>query len=176
MPMVTECEPPPSSLLLSLRDGGAFTDSYCVDVQRTVTHIEFVGAFYTTRLFKLERALLRFLARKPSTDRMALELALGQREDFAVWRIERREPNQVLLTDQSGRTRSWLMIAPLVVSNGSPATRLYFGSALIPKIDRITGEKRFGALFAALLGFHRMYSRALLRATAAQLAETSSRS
>ncbi len=169
MATIADCEPPSSSLLLPLRDDGAFVDCYRTDLDRVVTHAEFVEAFYTTRLFKLERLILRFLARKPTTDHEARELALGQREDFAVWQVERRVPDQILLADQSGRTRSWMMTESFVSSHGVFATRLYFGSALIPKIDRRTGEKRLGGLFSALLGFHRAYSRALLRASVSRI-------
>jgi hypothetical protein len=66
-----------------------------------------------------------------------------------------------LLTDMTGRTRSWLMVAP--TGNGdSGGTQLYFGSAVVPVADLATGARRMGFVFGALLGFHKLYSRALL--------------
>lgn len=50
------------------------------------------------------------------------------------------------------------------------STRLFFGSAVVPIIDRRSGEARMGPVFQALLGFHKLYSRILLRATVTRLA------
>ena len=172
MVTVTSCEPPSSALLLSQRAAGAFTDCYSVQLDAKVTHAEFVGAFYTTRLFKLERLLLALLARKPSSDQQASELAAGTRDEFAVWRVEHRLTDQLLLADQTGRTRSWLMVEPQQSAGSSAATRLYFGSALVPRVDRRTGQRSFGPLFAPLLGLHKLYSKALLRAAASGLARS----
>jgi hypothetical protein len=172
MPTVTACDPPPSALLHAERAAGAFTDCYGVDVGAAVTQAQFVEAFYTTWLFKVERLLLAWLARRPASDGQAAELAAGSRDAFAIWRVERRLANQLLLADETGRTKSWLMTVPQGVQGSpgaAPGTRLYFGSALVPRIDRETGQKRFGFLFHLLLGFHRAYSKALLRAGAAQV-------
>lgn len=159
MPTIQPCELPPTALLRRHRHGGAFADCYVIDIRLAVTHAEFVEAFYTTGLFKLERLLLRWLAARPSTDAQARQLAAGEADTFAAWRVEGREPGQLLLADLTGRTRSWLMV------EGAPAgTRLYFGSAVISKPGKNGGPPRMGALFEALLGFHRLYSRALLQA------------
>jgi hypothetical protein len=169
MMTVTPCELPRGALLQSQRATGAFTDCYCVELEAKVTQAAFVRAFYTTALFRLERLVLAWLARKPSTDVQAGELADGTRDVFAVWRVEQREPDQLLLVDQTGRTRSWLMIEPREATGAPVATRLYFGSALVPRVDRRTGRRSYGPLFAPLLGFHKLYSRALLRAAASSL-------
>ena len=53
-------------------------------------------------------------------------------EKFAAWHVENRSENEILMCDFRGRTRSWLMVAP--VSTVSDArTRLYFGSAVVPR-------------------------------------------
>ena len=44
---------------------GAFADAYTVQVPRTVTLAEFVEAFYTTRLYRLEHAVLALVGRPP---------------------------------------------------------------------------------------------------------------
>jgi len=151
---------PAWSLLGRYAERGDYTDCFVTDIPGEFSHEEYVAAFYTTWLFWLERQLLR-LVRKPSTDDEAWQLAQGRREAFAAWTVEARAPNQLLLCDVLGNTRSWLMAEPLP---GGGVTRLYFGSAVIRRADRKSGGRRMRARFRALLGFHRRYSRALLGA------------
>ena len=80
--------------------------------------------------------------------------------------MEGRAPGQLLLADIGGRTRSWLMAAP---SEGSAGTRLDFGSAAVPRRSARSGRAGLGPLFGALLGFHKLYSRLLLRAARSRL-------
>jgi hypothetical protein len=61
------------------------------------------------------------------------------------------------------------MVAP-AGPGGSAFTRLYFGSAVVPVVDETSGQARMGLAFKALLGFHRLYSRALLSAAHSRLA------
>jgi hypothetical protein len=98
--------------------------------------------------------------RRPSTDEDARRLARDQAETFAAWSVEARAPDQLLLTDFQGNTRSWLMCEPQ-----GTGTRLYFGSAVVPTAR---GAK-LGLVYRALLGLHKLYSRALLRAAASRL-------
>jgi hypothetical protein len=161
---IAPCPLPTGALLGRYRDIGAYTDCYGVTVPGDVAHARFVEAFYTTWLFKLERAVL-VLVGKPSTDAQARALAHGEADAFAAWRVEARAPDQLLLCDYRGRTRSWLMRE--AVDGG---TRLYFGSAVVPVVDARTGSGRMGRAFAGLLGFHRLYSRLLLRAAINRLA------
>lgn len=157
---------PPGALLQRLRDEGSYTDCYATTLPRPITFAEYVDAFYTTPLFKLERLILAAFARRPSTDLQARELAIGQRDTFAAWRVQARQADQILLADLTGCTRSWLMVAP--VEGGG--TQLYFGSAVVPVVDRASGQRRMGLAFRALLGFHKLYSRALLWSARRKLA------
>ena len=166
-PAVDPCELPAQSLLAAYRRAGSYADCYATQVARTVSHAAYVEAFYTTGLFRLERQLLAWFAARPSSDGQAQQLARGTTERFAAWQVEARAENQLLLCDFKGRTRSWLMSAP---GQGAGATRLFFGSAVVPAVDRRTGRAHMGFMFKALLGFHRLYSRALLRAAARRLA------
>lgn len=161
---VHPCELPAEALLQRYRASGAYADCYCVDVSHAVLHADYVQAFYTTAVFKLERLILRWFAARPSTDAQAVSLARGETDVFAAWSVEGRAPNQLLLCDFTRRTRSWLMAAPL-----PSGTRLYFGSAVVPLHDR-HGAPRLGLGFTALLGFHRLYSRVLLSAARSRLA------
>jgi hypothetical protein len=64
-------------------------------------------------------------------------------------------------------------MATPIAGNGS-ATRLYFGSAVLPTRTK-SGEARMSAAFTALLGFHRLYSRLLLAAAVARLSRSGPR-
>jgi hypothetical protein len=163
---IRSCELPANSLLRRYRNGAAYTDCYTTEIKGAVSHSAYVEAFYTSVLFKLERFLLSWLVARPSTDVEAYELAAGKRDAFAAWNMEGRDTNQLLLSDFQGRTRSWLMCTP---AEKGRSTQLYFGSAVVPVIDRRTGEQKMGLAFRVLLGFHRIYSRALLRAAVSRL-------
>jgi len=171
MATVRPCELPKTALLLGTQAAGAFADCYVTEVEGTVSQEAFVEAFYTTSLFKVERTLLRWLLAKPSTDEQARELATGTAASFAVWRVEGRTADQLLLADFTGRTRSWLMAEPAVPSAPAPSTRLYFGSGVGPRAGT-GGSQRMGFAFHALLGFHRLYSRLLLAAARSRLEAT----
>ena len=150
---------PEVAVLARYRLAGHYVDSYVCDLDGRCAFDAYVFAFYTTWLFRLERLVLAHLCGYPSTDAQARELAQGLRDDFAAWKVETREEAQLLLTDVTGRTRSWLMVESPA---GSATTRLHFGSAVLPLP---TGHPRAGTLgigFSALIGFHKLYSRALL--------------
>ena len=149
-------EPEGALLATYSAQDGCYTDCFAADVPGVVTFEDFVTAFYTTWLFKVERAILKVAVKRPSTDAQAVELAQGQRDAFAAWDVEARAADQILMCDLAGRTRSWLMVAP---ERGG--TRLYFGSAVVP-VQGKDGKPTLGFGFSALLGFHKLYSKALL--------------
>ena len=43
-------------------------------------------------------------------------------------------------------------------------SRLLFGSAVVPKVEKNTGKTEHGFIFKYLLGFHKLYSKLLLNA------------
>lgn len=167
MTRVRRGTPPERALHEKYARAGGYTDCYVTEIPRPVTHAEFVEAFYTTWLFKLERFILTWLVDKPSNDSEARELARGARTAFAAWTVEDRAENQLLMCDFQNRTRSWFMVVPAQPDAG---TRLYFGTAIAPVLDPETGGKRLSGGFRAMLRFHRLYSRALLAAARARLA------
>lgn len=169
MASIQACDLPDDALLRKYLREGVYTDCYVTELARDVSHAEYVEAFYTTAIFRLERQLLSWFVARPSSDAQAAELASGKLAAFAAWTVEAREPDQLLLSDFQGRTRSWLMRAP---AQNNQSTRLYFGSAVVPAVDRRTGGTRMGAAFRVLLGFHKLYSRILLRAAVARLARS----
>ena len=169
---IQPCPLPADALLAKYAGPGAYTDCYALDVAGAVSHPEYVEAFYTGRTLKIELLLLDLLFSKSATDAQAKQLAIGEIENFSGWRVEARNAGQLLMCDLGGKTRSWLMVAPQ--SEGpAPATRLYFGSAVLASGTKATGEPRMGALFVALLWFHKLYSRVLLDDARARLAQGS---
>ena len=163
------CELPANALLRKYQDGGGYADCYVAEIAGKFSQRAFVAAFYTTALFKVERGILRWLAARPSSDLQARQLADGAVTSFAAWRVESRDDDQLLLADITGRTRSWLMTSPV---EGTPEgrTRLYFGSAVVPRRNARSGLREMGFLFHALYGFHRLYSRLLLWSAQSRLA------
>jgi hypothetical protein len=159
---------PDGALLHRYAGAGGYADCYVAEAARTVSHAEFVECFYTTAVFKLERLILRLLVSRPSTDAQARQLAHGMLAAFAAWTVESRAPNQLLLRDYTGRTRSWLMVAA-AEDGASTGTRLYFGSAVVPVRSPATGRSKLDPVFGALLGFHKLYSRLLLAAARSRL-------
>ena len=150
---------PADSLLGRYVESGAYVDCYVTELLGAVNHAQFVEAFYTTPLFKLERLLLQLFLCRPSTDAQAKQLAECQLASFAAWSVESRAENQLLLS--AGRTRSWLMVTPSL-SNVRRSTQLFFGSAIVPARSSSNARGSIGPVFTALLGFHKLYSRALL--------------
>lgn len=144
---------PPGSLLDAYGKRGDYNDCFSVDLGRAVTLAQFIEAFYTTPVFRLERWILAVTVKRPSTDADAKSVAEGAAESFAAWRVETREANQAVFA--AGRTRSWFMV---------DGTTLYFGSAIVKNRDG-----RLGPLFGGALGFHKIYSRVLLGAAARRL-------
>ena len=156
-----KCPVPASTMLNTYSIKGAYTDCYRTEVPGRVPFPEFVFAFYTTSLFKLERSILKLTVAKPSTDIQARQLADGSLGQFAAWHVESRSENELLMRDFRGRTRSWLMVIPINIT-GAAQTRLYFGSAVVPVREPKTGRSSIGTTYQALLGFHKIYSILLL--------------
>lgn len=157
--MIESVRPPHEALHAKYGETGAYIDCFTTVTPGRVSHPEFVEAFYTSRVFKLERLILRWTVDKPSTDAQARELAEGGRARFAAWKVEDRSADQLLMCDYLGHMRSWLMVTA-AERDGRPATRLHFGS--------VVTARHFP--FNVLLAIHRFYSRILLRSAIARLA------
>ncbi len=153
---------PVNALLTRYRDARAYTDCFAIDVPGQVTHADYIHAFYTSPLFKLERLILALFVAKPSSDAEARRLADGEITRFAAWSQQARNDNQILMLDFMKKTCSWLMATPLP----GGGTRLWFGTAVVPHSLSADGRVRLGPGFDQLMGFHKLYSVALLRAAA----------
>lgn len=150
---IEKCSAPENTFLKNYLINGNYVDCYTTTIDQQISFSEFVFAFYTTWLFKTERLILKLLVNKPSTDLQAKQLSNNEIEKFAAWTLEDRKDNQLLLCDFVGRTRSWFM-----VEKDEAKTKLYFGSAVVPK----KGSEGLGFIFILLLGFHQIYSVLLL--------------
>jgi hypothetical protein len=144
---------PENTFLKNYLIDGNYVDCYVTTIDKQISFPKFIFSFYTTWLFKVEAFILTYTVRKPSSDLEATKLANAEIDKFAAWTVESRSENQILMCDFVGRTRSWLMVEKVGVK-----TKLYFGSAVVPK-SRGAG---LGFIFILLLGFHQVYSILLL--------------
>lgn len=168
---VTRTDLPEDALLRQYRENGAYTDCYTATIPGSASLAEYIYAFYTALPFKMERFVLKWAVSKPSSDAQARQLAESELTAFAAWTVEAREDTQILLSDFRGRTRSWLMVSP-ESGEARAATRLYFGSAVIPVTNSDTGVTKLGQPYRLLMSFHRLYSRVLLTAARSRLSDS----
>jgi hypothetical protein len=171
MPAITRESVPEDALLRTFRGGvhperwGRYADCFAVNIDRNVTLAQFVFAFYTSPLFRLERGLLRLLINAPSSRADARAIADGTSDEFAAWYVGQRTATQLLMCDRYERTRSWFRVEP----ERDGGTRLRFGSAVAAEPGEKTDVPQRPAAFSLLLWFHVLYSQALLRAAKANL-------
>jgi hypothetical protein len=162
---------PGDALLRTFRGGthperwGSYADCFAVGVDRDVSLAEFVFAFYTSPLFRVERGLLRLLINAPSSRSDARAVADGTADKFAAWYVGQRTSTQLLMCDRYERTRSWFRVAP----QSGGGTHLQFGSAVAARSSGRSDIPQRPAAFKPLLAFHIAYSQALLRAAKANL-------
>jgi hypothetical protein len=165
----------PSDALILTYGGGAhperwgnYADCFAVHVRRNVALSDFVFAFYTSRLFRIEALILRIALGAPSGKTSARALADGRADKFAAWYVAQRTETQLLMCDRYERTRSWFRVVPLA----GGGTQLLFGSALAKSDVQRAGTQQKAHSpqgFRLLLWFHVVYSQALLRCATANL-------
>ena len=171
---ITRQAVPDDALLKTYRGGthperwGTYGDCFAVTVDRAVNLADFVFAFYTTPVFRVERLILGGLLGSPSSDSAARALADGSAASFAVWYVGERTATQLLMCDRYERTRSWFRVVPL----NDNRTLLQFGSAVAATRDNQTGALALGRGFPLLLRFHVLYSRMLLHAAMVRVKKT----
>ena len=103
---VTQAAVPEDSLLRTYRGGArpecwqGQGDCFAVYLDKRVSLADFVLAFYTSPVFRVERFILCALAGARSTDAQARQLADGADIAFAVWHIGERTATQLLMCDR----------------------------------------------------------------------------
>lgn len=163
---VEACALPADALLCRYAEQGAYVDCFRCEVDIAIGLDQFVHAFYTSPVFRLERWILALAVRRPSCDEQITELLVGKRDDFAAWHLDARNDRQLLMLDMHGRTCSWFSCQPPPDGAGSC---LYFGSGVLVLDAEGKGRQSGAGLFRALLGFHKLYSRILLSSAARRL-------
>ena len=138
---------------------GAHTDCFCTDIECLVTLEDFITAFFSTPIFKLERLLLRIFVGAKTTEEDVAALASGEASSFATWETEKRNQTQISLAVHNSPIRTWLKVEPKPETS---TTQLYFGSAVLPTLKDHSGRPKLGVFICALMGFHMLYSRILL--------------
>ena len=133
-------------------------DCFCATVPASVPLSEFVFAFYTSPVFRIERGILAIILGARSTETQARAVADGSRDSFAVWRMGARTGTQLVMCDRYGKTRSWFRVVPAE----SGGTLLQFGSAVASRRDGPAGVARPSIVFRWLRRFHVLYSQVLL--------------
>ena len=137
---------------------GHYVDCFQTSTDQDVNLASYISAFFQTPLFRVERGILGLMAKAPSTAEDIARLAAGTGDRMALWRVEARRDDEILLAINPGRIRTWLRAAP----GPDGGTVLAFGSVVIPAQVDAQGNARMGPLFRGLKGFHLAYSRALL--------------
>ncbi|WP_298430922.1 hypothetical protein [uncultured Jannaschia sp.] len=129
---------------------GDYVDCFARDTGGEVPLARFVRAFFGSRMFAPEGAILRAVLGK-SGDLEAF--ALGETNCFAAWTVADRDTRQLWLADVAGATQTWLAVAPELGK-----TRLFLASRVVARSGTLGWPTR------ALIPAHRAYSRALLGA------------
>ncbi|TQV77556.1 hypothetical protein FLL45_02000 [Aliikangiella marina] len=159
-------------MLTAYHARGCYTDCFTTVLDAEVSAEDYILAFYTTFIFKIERAILKLFLAKPSSDKQAKLLAKKEIDQFAAWHVEGRTTDQILLCDFQQKTRSWLKVEGIEY-DGKRSTRLYFGSAVVPDRKLANGEYTLSLGVKFLLGFHKWYSRILLASAKRRLQKVS---
>ncbi|CUI95273.1 hypothetical protein [Cognatishimia activa] len=139
-----------------------YTDCFETTAVDEVSLTELVEAFFTSPVLRLERKLLG-LAGMPSTTAAVTALANGAGTKVSGWETEQRDENQLLLAIFQNGIRTWLM-----VERDGTGTKLFFGSAVVPK-NAGSENPKLGWWVNAFMGFHLLYSRIVLAAAKFQV-------
>ena len=162
MTIVCASELPSTVLLQNYAGPAGYSDCYVTEVAGVVSQAAFVRAFYTTPLFRVERALLKWFASQLSTDEDIDGLASGSSNRFAAWRVG----GPVRKPDSAGRLCGTYSVMAHGPRQPGPAGAKYlavFELGRSSQVEQTHGEKSMGTGFDALLDFHKLYSRSLLR-------------
>jgi len=157
-------EIPSSALLYGHVERGEYADAFYTDITYSADLSEYIRAFYSSRVMRVERFILKFIGKPSSADQVE-KLATGEISELAVWSVAERRKNEILLPDSYDRTCSWLMVS--YPSTGK--TRLHFGTGVHRMRQQGEGATSLNLFFRATIGFHLLYSKVLLRSARNQL-------
>lgn len=163
MTPVTPCPVPDTSLLAhQAADPDHYADCYSVNLPCEADLSAYLTAFFSLPIMRLERLIIAAMG-TPSRAQDVAALASGASDQLAIWKVEQRTEDQIVMRVSGGRIRTWLMR-----ENTNDGTRLYFGSSVEP-IEKPDGTVTLGPSIKTLEGFHRLYSRILIAGAARRL-------
>jgi len=157
-------EIPCSALLHGHVERGEYADAFYTDISDSVNLSAYIRAFYSSRVMRAERFILKFIGKPSSADQVEM-LATGEISEFAAWSVAERLENEILLPDFHDHTCSWLMVS--YPSTGK--TRLHFGTGVHRMRQQGEGAASLNMFFRATNGLHLLYSKVLLRSARNQL-------
>lgn len=161
---VTQSPLPQGALIQRYSDAGDFVDCFTCRVPAAVSLQRYIQAFYSSGVFWAERQGLKLMNFHPGNSAQVTSLAAGETDVFSAWTVEARTDSQLLLCDVNAQTRSWLMAALA----DDQTTQLYFGSVIVKQPGSAENPK-MPLGFRLVMGFHEVYSKALLKAAARTL-------
>src|SRR3546814_949340 len=98
MPKIHATRLPNGALLEQYSASGAYTDCYSATLVGHISLADFMGVFYTTPIFKLERWILAKVLQLPSTDQRSeehtSELQSLMRISYAVFCLNKKHNNR----------------------------------------------------------------------------------
>lgn len=169
MTQITKTPLPDQALLRRYKDmPGAYADCYRAKAAQEISLEAYIEAFFSTPLFQIERAVLTTFGIKGASAQALRALATGRSDTWAAWQVEARDETQILMRAGSDAIRTWLMVVP----DGAGGTDLLFGSAVFPTPAKSGRAPQLPRIARWLMGFHKLYSRMLLRAALRRLRRT----
>jgi hypothetical protein len=148
---------PAAHTLLAKHTPDKYSDCFTITVPSRISLQQYVQAFFTCPVFRVERMLLPVA----TSDSEAEAISRGTSGRFGVWSVLERTDDELLATwsvdGYSMHGATWFR----VIEVPGDATRLEFGSSVTPSE---------GLWLLPMMWFHVWYSRVLLRCTANNLA------
>lgn len=166
---VEERDSPKDSLLHQYTEKpGCHADAFMAEINFTPSLKDYITAMFGSPVFRIERVLLAVAAATPTFKKDLTAFALAEKDSFALWKTMERSDQELLMEVEKGRVRTWLMVEP----TEGETSKLWFGSAIVPKTTPSREVGDIGFTFKALMGFHKLYSRILLLAAIRGLKRT----
>lgn len=148
--LVTRSMPAKPEKLLNETDN-AYLDAFVLPTKHDVKDVkQYARAFYTSRIFKFERFIIKHLIGAEMTDEQINSSEFNVGDEILIWKVVKRENNQVLLNWSYGSVTgsTWLK-----VENG----KYKFGSGLSHSVGLLPTIA------------HQIYSRLLLNSAVSKM-------
>lgn len=166
MNRVVEQGVPEGSLLQQCANRpGTYADAFFADVKGAPSLQDYIEAIFDSPVFRMERIVLAITVLKPAFRKDVEALAMGEGDRLAGWKTEQRTSNELLMAVENGQVRTWLKVEAMPAG----VSRVWFGSAVVPKHRTDGKQEGLGLAFRLMLRVHKFYSRVLLRSATRRL-------